>query len=84
MIVKMKEKKVKPLDHLDFKSFSWKLMNYAISALICHDINLFLADVGLEVTGKILNVVRNIVCNFKVLYTYFLSLLEIASAQKQN
>ena len=48
----MKEKKIKPLDHLDPKSFSWKLMNYAISALVCHDINLFLADVGLEISGN--------------------------------
>lgn len=48
----MKGKKVKPMDHLDPKSFSWKLLNYAISALICHDVNLFLADVGLEVSGK--------------------------------
>ena len=51
-IVKMKKKKVKPLDHLDPKSFSWKLMNYAISALVCHDISVFLADVGLEISGK--------------------------------
>ena len=48
----MKEKKIKPLDHLDPKSFSWKLMNYAVSALICHDIHRFLADVGLEISGK--------------------------------
>jgi hypothetical protein len=48
----MKKKKVKPLDHLDPKSFSWKLMNYAISALVCHDISVFLADVGLEISGK--------------------------------
>ena len=52
MIVKLKEKKRKPLDHLDPKSFSWKLMNYAISALVCQDMNIFLADVGLEVSGE--------------------------------
>ena len=51
-VVKMKEKKVKPLDHLDPKSFTWKLMNYAVSTLVCHNINTFLADVGLEVSGK--------------------------------
>lgn len=28
-------------------------MNYAISALVCHDINLFLAEVGLEISGKL-------------------------------
>jgi hypothetical protein len=52
VIVTPKRKKVKPLDHLDPKSFSWKLMNYAISALVCHDVNIFLADVGLEISGK--------------------------------
>ena len=51
-VVKMKEKKVKPLDHLDPKSFTWKLMNYAVSTLVCHNINTFLTDVGLEVSGK--------------------------------
>ena len=51
-IVKMKKKKMKPLDHLDPKSFSWKLMNYTISALVCNDMSIFLADVGLEISGK--------------------------------
>lgn len=50
--MKVKKKKVKPLDHIDPKSFSWKLMNYAISVLVCDDINIFLADVGLEISGK--------------------------------
>lgn len=51
-IVQMKKKKVKPLDHLDPKSFPWKLMNYAVSTLVCRNLTMFLADVGLEVSGK--------------------------------
>lgn len=48
---RVKKKREKPRDHLDLNSFSWTLMNYAISASICLDLHRFLADVGLEVTG---------------------------------
>ena len=44
-------KSAEPRDHLEHESYSWSLMNYAISKLVLHNLQTFLPDVGFELTG---------------------------------